>query len=85
MSNEVQEYNAQTGERIHYRAVCRDSRGLKLHNPIIMLSIEHDGVMSPWIDAERAQELLAEHKESLIERMDKGFVPNADLDDPFPF
>jgi len=61
---------------ITYKAVSRDSRGLILAEPIIMLAISDSTNQGPWIDAERVSVIVKEEKQRLIDKMDTDFIPN---------
>ena len=58
---------------IHYKATAKDSRGLFLSEPIVMMSIKHAGVQSPWVAIDG---LPPEDKDRLIANVDRDFIPN---------
>ncbi len=56
--------------QITYKASKTDPRGLLLAEPIIMMQIEQNGITSPWIDAERVQDMVDFHKQGLIDKLE---------------
>lgn len=55
---------------IHFKASKTDNGGLLLDKPIILMRIEQGGNSSPWIDAERVQDMVSFHKQGLIDKLE---------------
>jgi len=69
-------HNSKPGPVITYKASIKESRGLELAEPMIVMRIEHDGKTSAWVDADQVSRTVKNERQRLIDIMDTDFIPN---------
>lgn len=62
---------------VRYRACIKDTRGLEYKEPLIMVQLmDKKGNLTGWYDGDMIAENVKRYRDSLIERLDKNFIPS---------